>query len=311
MRAPVTIVDPGRRRSEPRPFDFRRPNKLNRDHLRNLEIVFETFARQFSTVLSSSLRVVSHVELQGIEQRTYDEYVTDGPNPTHLVVLALPPLPGPAVMQFPPAVAFTMVELLLGGHGSGVAPKRQLTEIEVSLVDTLVHRALDELTYAFESVIRISPSITQHESNPQFAQIVAPSDMTVVVSLAVKLEAVTGTATLCLPYTTLQPVLESFSGHLSHQALSPEETRQIGAVVEAGLREVPVSLSLELPPVKLTPSAILALALGDVINFGLPATDPIVGSVSGLPMFRIRPARRGKRLAGQIVGMIQPPKEER
>src|SRR3546814_16894984 len=87
--------------SPPVPYDFRRPNKFNRDHVRALEIVGETFARQFTTVLSTSLRAVSQVQLVSVGQLTYDEYVRETDNPPFLGVLPLDPLPGPSLLPNP------------------------------------------------------------------------------------------------------------------------------------------------------------------------------------------------------------------
>src|SRR5690348_6991664 len=115
----------GPQRGEVRPFDFRRPNQLNRDHLRNLQIVHETFARQFTTVLSSTLRAIAHVSVTSIDQFTYDEYVRMTPNPTFLAILATPPWTGTSAFQLPLKIALTAIDLLLGGHGKGV-PVRSL-----------------------------------------------------------------------------------------------------------------------------------------------------------------------------------------
>ena len=71
-------------------YDFRRPNKFTREHVRALQIASETFARQFTTVLSTTLRAVSQVQAKGIHQLTYDEYIRDIPNPTYLAILSLP-----------------------------------------------------------------------------------------------------------------------------------------------------------------------------------------------------------------------------
>lgn len=307
----MTIVDPTHRRQGARPVDFRRPNKLNRDHLRNLEIVFETFARQFTTLLSSTLRAVCQVELRSIEQQTFDEFVATSPNPTHLVVLSMRPLPGAGALHLPLPLAFTLVDMLLGGHGGGAVPPRALTDIEVALTDTLLERVLAELTYAFESVQAIHPHITGHEANPQFAQLAAPTDMTVVIELGVRIDGLDEVVSLCLPYTMLQPVLEQFSGHLTHQTMSPLELRAAARAVEDAMLDVGAVLTVELPPVTLSPVQILALRPGDVIPFRVPAADPILGSVGGRPTFHVRPARRGKRLAAQVVDLIQPPKEQR
>src|SRR5262249_3396485 len=88
---PVAAAAPGsggRRNAGPQPYDFRRPNKFNRDHVRALQIVSETFARQMTTVLATTLRAVSTVTLGAVEQLTYDEYVRGVPNPSYLAILA-------------------------------------------------------------------------------------------------------------------------------------------------------------------------------------------------------------------------------
>src|SRR3546814_14177764 len=104
--------------SPPVPYDFRRPNKFNRDHVRALEIVGETFARQFTTVLSTSLRAVSQVQLVSVGQLTYDEYVRETDNPTFLGVIALDPLPGSSLLHIPLDIVMAMVDRFLGGTRS-------------------------------------------------------------------------------------------------------------------------------------------------------------------------------------------------
>ena len=102
-------------------YDFRRPNKFTREHVRALQIASETFARQFTTVLSTTLRTVSQVQAKGIHQLTYDEYIRDVPNPTYLAILSLPPLAGASIFHLPLPVVMTAVDRLLGGPGAGPA----------------------------------------------------------------------------------------------------------------------------------------------------------------------------------------------
>jgi flagellar motor switch protein FliM len=162
-----------RHRSEPRTFDFRRQSKLSREHVRTMQIVQETFARGFSTMLASQLRSVTQVNIKSIEQQSYDEYVRDLPNPTMLTLLSLAPLSGAAVFQLPLNVTFCAIELMLGGTGDGVQPGRPLTELELSLMRGIIDRALPELRYALEPVVATEPKIVGQESNPQFAQVAA------------------------------------------------------------------------------------------------------------------------------------------
>ncbi|QGG94653.1 flagellar motor switch protein FliM [Actinomarinicola tropica] len=305
---PVTVprhVDP-ELTHKARPFDFRRPNKLSRDHVRSLQIVHETFARQFTTVLSSTLRVVSQVSVLSIEQLAYDEYVSDTPNPSHMSILSVEPLPGVAVLQFPLQTAMTIVDLMLGGHGATTGPERPLTDIERGLVRTIIDRVLAELAYAFESVATIEPAVIGYESNPQFAQVAAPSDMTVVIMFDMKIGAVENVASLCFTYSALQPILDTIAAATAHSQVGRHDLEIARERVAHRMLDVPVDLAVEFAPVTLTSGQIVDLQVGDVIPLGHPTDLPLTGTVDGTPAFRVRPARSGKRLAGQVVDEIDP-----
>jgi flagellar motor switch protein FliM len=284
-----------------RSFDFRRPNKLSRDHVRNLQIIHETFARQFTTVLSSTLRVVSEVSVLSIEQLAYDEYVRDTPNPSHMSILSIDPLPGVAVLQFPLSTAMTIVDLMLGGHGASSALERPLTDIERGLVRTIIDRALAELAYAFESVAEIHPTVLGHESNPQFAQVAAPSDMTVVIMFEVKIGTEANVASLCFTYSALQPILDTIAAAATHAQAGRHDLEVAKERMAGRLLDVPVELAVEFAPTSLTSAEILDLQVGDVVPLGHATDLPLTGSVGGNATFRVRPARAGKRLACQIV----------
>jgi flagellar motor switch protein FliM len=287
-----------------RSFDFRRPNKLSRDHVRNLLIVHETFARQVSTLLSSTMRAVSSVSVRSIDQVTYDEYVRHTPNPSHFSVLAVPPLPGVALLQLPVKFALTAVDLMLGGHGRHAPPDRPLTEIEMALIRTVIDRSLHELAYAFEAVMRLEPSVVVHESNPQFAQISAPTDMMVAVRLKLVIEGVEADGALCYPYAMLQPVLEGFDAHTGHHDRHHAEVEHDRAQVASRLHDVPVELRVVFPPVALSSSDIVELTVGDVVPLGRAVDSPMWGMIENLRVLEVRPGRRNKRLAAEIVDLI-------
>ncbi len=287
-----------------RTFDFRRPNKLSRDHVRSLQIVHETFARQLTTLFSSSLRAVSEVSVLSIEQLSYDEYIRDTPNPSHLSIVSIDPLPGVAILQLPLSTAMTVVDLMLGGHGVGSGPNRPLSDIERGLVGTIIDRALEELAYSFESVTRISPSVIQYESNPQFAQIVAPSDMTVVVMLEVKIGKEENVASLCFPYSALQPILDTIAQAANHSQAGRGDLEIMRERLAARLLDVPIDLVVEFDQVRLTSGDLLDLEVGDVVALDHSTAAPLVASVDDIPTFEVRPAKAGKRLAAQIVDRI-------
>src|SRR3954466_8059451 len=191
----------------PAPYDFRRPIKLSRDHVRTLQIAFETYARSCGTLLTTRLRVVSSVSLASIEQLTYDEYMGSLANPTVIAVVSLDPLAGTVLLEFGSSAAMTAIDHMLGGPG-GPQPERPLTEVEMPLLRGLVERMLGELRYGFETLVDISPKLREIEYNAQFLRAHQPSDALVIASSEMKSRTEECVASICLPFGTILPVLE-------------------------------------------------------------------------------------------------------
>jgi flagellar motor switch protein FliM len=284
-------------------YDFRRPNKFTREHVRALQIASETFARQFTTVLSTTLRTVSQVQAKGIHQLTYDEYIRDIPNPTHLAILSLAPLAGASIFHLPLPVVMTAVDRLLGGPGAGPALHRPLTEIEQSLMRDLLGRVLRELAYAFESLTALVPVVLHQESNPQFAQIGSPSDMVIVFVYDLRIGGQAGEATLCVPFASLQPVLDDVAANSLSAGRVEADAESVRDALAGRMGGAPVTVSVSFPPVALALSDIVDLRPGDVVPLDHRVDAPLEVSVGGVARFAARPGRRGKRLACVITSV--------
>lgn len=309
--ADLTSTDPSaivggqsarRSRSEPRVYDFRRQSTLSREHVRTMQIVQETFARGFSTMLASQLRSVTQVTIRSIEQHSYDEYVRDLPNPTLLTLLSLSPLSGAAILQLPLDVAFCAVELMMGGGGTVEQPARPMTDLELQLVRGIIERALPELRYAFEPVVATEPKVVSQESNPQYAQIAAPTDMVIVVSYDVRIEQISGVATLCIPFSSLQPHLDALSANSLYGAQSMGNLVESRERLQDHLGETPVTVSAQFRPVGMTANDIVHLQVGDVVSLSHPLDEPLMLLVGETPTFHARIGRRNRRLAVLIDG---------
>jgi flagellar motor switch protein FliM len=269
--------------------------------VRAFQIVHETFARQLSTVLATTLRAGASSAFGKVEQLTYDEYVRSLPNPSYMVILSLNPLPGAALLQFPLPITFAAVDRLLGGPGDAASPKRPLTEIEQNLMRSVVDRALRELEYAYETLVRVEAEIVQQEFNPQFAQIAAPSDMVLVVSFEMRIGEKRGNATICVPFTTMAPVLESLASQTLFQDQRGEDPVLWQQKLESALYTVPVETCVRFDAVGLTSAEIVALQVGDIVPLNHPVDRPLSVTVDGVRCYDGVSGRRGKRLATLIV----------
>lgn len=301
----------GRPRGEPRPFDFRRPSTLSREHVRSMQIVQETLARGFTTTFASSLRAVTQVSIREIEQRPYDEYVQTLPNPTLLTLLSLRPLSGSAMLQIPLRVAFAATELMLGGRGGPDQPLRPMTDLELSLMRGIVELTLPEIRYAFEPIVSVEPAITAQEANPQFAQLVAPTDMVIVASFDVRIETVTDVMTLCIPFSSMQAHLEALSDTSRLAGHSAERVAEERARLERHIVASDIAVSAVFRPLTAASREMTSLQVGDVLLLSHPVEMPLTLEAGGVATHDVTIGRVNRHLALQVGDPVPPQRHRR
>jgi len=285
--------------SGPTAYDFRRPIKLSREHVRTLQICFETYARSCGTLLTTRLRAVSSMTLASIEQLTYDEFTASLDNPTVLAVVTIEPLAGTVVMELSSAAAMTAIDHMLGGPG-GPQPERPLTEVEMPLLRGLLERMLGELRYGFETLVDISPKLREIEYNAQFLRAHQPGDAVVVASFDMKIGVEECLASICLPFTSILTVLEK------------QETIELTAVertirnnshrnLTAGLSAAPIDVAVRFQPIRMRTDDIVDLRPGDVVSLGHPTSTPLEVTVNQTVFAHAVPGNQGARLACLVV----------
>ena len=297
-----------RRGGGPTPYDFRRPIKLSREHVRTLQIAFETYARSCGTLLTTRLRVVSSVNLASIEQLNYDEYVASLTNPTVIATVAIDPLPGTVLVEMSTSAVMTAIDHMLGGPG-GPQPERPLTEVEMPLLRGLLERMLGELRYGFETLVDISPKLRDVEYNAQFLRAHQPGDAVVVASFEMKIGTEECVASICLPFNTILPVLEK----QETVELTPAERMVRDSAhrrLTAGLSAAPIDVAVRFQPIRMRTDDIVDLRPGDVVPLGHPTSLPLEVTVNETVFAHAVPGNQGARLACLVVPSPQEtPKE--
>ena len=286
--------------AEPALYDFRRPNRFSREHVRALQIVNDTFARQFALVLSTALHISCQVSVTSVRQYTNEEYTRTVPNPSLLAVLHFDPLVGSGVLQLPMGIVMSVVDRMLGGTGGADQPNRPLSEIEVGLVRQLLQRIVHELTYAFDTLTPVNPGVSSLESDPQFLQMAAPSEPVIVSEFNIRIGDQQATSTLCIPFATLQPALDALT---ASQVKHRTEDESAARAVERQLNAVSVELSVAFQVVSVTSSELLSLAVGDVLPLRHPVTTPLAVLADGVQVAAAVPGSHGQHLACQIVSI--------
>jgi flagellar motor switch protein FliM len=290
----------------PAPYDFRRPIKLSRDHVRTLQIAFETFARSCDTLLTTRLRTVSQVSLVSIEQLTYEEYVATLNNPTVLAAVGLDPLPGTMLFELSLSTAMACIDHMLGGPG-GKQPERPLTDVEMPLLRALLDRMLAELRYGFEELVDLRPKLASIEYNPQFLRAHSPGDAVVVASLEFKVGAEECVGSICLPFNTILPELTNDSDGVVLSDAERMARRNANLNVRAGLSGAPIDVAVRFEGTRMRTQDIIDLRPGDVVPLTHPVNQPLAVTVNDTTFAHAVPGNQGSRLACLVV---PPPSKE-
>jgi flagellar motor switch protein FliM len=288
--------------AEPVPYDFRRPIQLSREHSRILQLGFDGFARQATTVFTSSLRTVCQVAIASIDQRSYAEYVDSLDAATYLTMFAADPMPGLGVLEIPLTATMSCVDHMLGGPGHTDQPQRPLTEIESGVIGGLIERLLGEMRYSLAGIVPLEPAITGTEYSPQFAQVAGAADVMVVASFDLRVDERPYRMTICLPFSGLLPHLSAAAAPAPASDRERAKRAQAAELLQSQFSEVPLEVAVRFRPTHLGPDDLAALVPGDVLRLSHPASAPLDVCVEKEIFAHATAGAQGQRLAALIVG---------
>lgn len=285
-----------------RQYDFRRPDKFSKEQIRTIQIIHENFIRPLQTYFTARFRTMVQMVVGSVDQNTYSEYVRGLSNPSVICPFRIEELPGTCVIDVSPVVAFPMIDRLFGGPGAAMPQPRPLTEIETSVISSVIRGVLEAYADSWKSVATWTITPGNIETNPLFVQVAAPNEIVITVALDVRIGEHVGVITICLPHLTLEPILEKLSAHnwfkTSVRDVRPGDQHALNHTVQ-GAR---VSLVTELGRTELSVGEILELTQGDVIVLGTKVTDPVAVYVGNQPKFLARPGRVRDQIALEILG---------
>jgi len=288
-------------------YDFKRPDKFSKEQLRTVSNMHETFARLTTTSLSAQLRSLVHVHVASVDQLTYEEFIRSIPTPTTLAVVNMDPLKGNAILEIDPTITFCMIDRLFGGRGVTSSNKnRDLTDIEQSVMEGIIVRILANMREAWTQVIDLRPRLGQIETNPQFAQIVPPTEMVVLITLETKVGDEEGMMNFCIPYLTIEPIISKLSSQFWFSSVRRSSTTQYLGTLTEKLSSVDMDIVAEIGSINLPVRDVLALRVGDIVRLtNTRVGDPLTLGVGSKKKFYCQPGVVGKKMAIQVTGKIE------
>jgi flagellar motor switch protein FliM len=293
-----------------RAYEFKRATRFSKDHIRSLTRIHENFARFLTTYFSAQLRTFVQINVVGVEQLPYDEFIRSIPKMTILNIFDAEPLEGRMVLEVHPNVAFAMLDRLLGGSGTSPNKINNLTEIETTVMERIFSRAFESLQEAWKTVLEINPRLEALETNPQFMQIVSPNETIALISLSTKIGDTTGMINLCIPHVVIEPVMSRLSIH--HWFVSQKKTRATEEVdaLQARLNKAKLPIIAELGNSQITIREFLSLSAGDVIPLYKPTDESLQIKVGEKLKYMGSPGIVKGKHAVQILQVVNEGVEE-
>lgn len=286
-------------------YDFKRPDKLAKDHLRTIQMIHETFARLSTNMLSAQLRSAVQIQVISVDQMTYEEFIRSIPEFTILGIFDTGSLEGNAILEMNSGIVFTIIDRLFGGPGGPMEIVRELTDIELTIIERMILKLLENLKEAWTNIIEVSPRIEQIESNPQFVQIVGPNEMVVLVTFEVRIGSSEGMMNICMPYPLIDPVVPKLSAQYWFSSTRKEKTEESIKALRDRLNLVKVPVIANLGSIDVGLTDLLALKRGDVISLKQDIKNNIEVYVGKNPKFKGMPGTIGKKISVQIKEVIE------
>ncbi|WP_291323790.1 flagellar motor switch protein FliM [Desulfonatronospira sp.] len=281
-------------------FDLSNQDRIIRGRMPVLEIINDRFARLATNTMANAMRKRVDFNPISIDMSKFGDFMRSLPVPTSINIFKVDPLRGNALMIIDTRLVFALVENFFGGTGS--QPKiegRDFTPIEQSIVVKVSKMLLSNLEDAWRPVHEVNIELIRSEVNPQFATIVPPSDVVVVITFEVELENAIGSMVVCLPYATIEPIRSKL--YASYQSERLEVDHAWLSRFKERLLEIPVDFHVTMGQTRITGRQLLNMEEGDILMLDTDQEDLMKAYVQGVLKFHGIPGFAKSNKAFQVV----------
>ncbi len=286
-------------------YDFKRPAKFSKEHLRTLELIFEHYGRLLSTNLPVYLRKNVQVNVASSETVTFSEFSNALANPVILAVVNFRPLPGDIIIEMTENLGYAIVDRMLGGKGVALEKTRDFSEIELSILDKIMVICMQLLREPWKNVVEVNPMLERIETNPQFAQIIAPNEMIAIVTLNIKIGDVEGFMNISLPYITLEDIIDNLNTKFWFSTMTRDTDEKYDEYLQSMLKRVDVPVKALLGRSMVTVNDFAGLQVGDIIRLDSNVDSALEVYVGNIKKFTAVAGESNEKYALKVTSVIR------
>ena len=286
-------------------YDFNRPAKFSKDHLRTLEIIFEHYGRLLSTSLPAYLRKNVQLEVINAEATIYQEFTNSLSNPVLLGIVDFAPLNGNIVIEMADKIGYTIVDRMLGGVGVPLEKAREFSEIELAIIEKIFTVCVNLLREPWTNVVELEAKLKRIETNSQFAQIISPSETSAVVTMNMRIGNVEGMMNICMPYEVLEPVIDKLNTKYWYSTIKDMDKSANREFIEVAIARARIPVKAELGRSTISVKDFVNIQKGDIIKLNTRVDDELSVFVGNIKKFYALPGTSTESYAVKISRVIK------
>lgn len=286
-------------------YDFARPSKFSKEHLRTLVFIFEHYARLLSTNLPVYLQKNVQVEVMHSEAATYQEFSNSLSNPVLLGVVNFAPLEGNIIIEMATGLGYTIVDRMLGGAGQPLDKNRDFTEIELAIIERIMVVCTNLLVEPWQGVQQLEPMLERIETNSQFAQFVTPNEMTSIITMNIRIGNVEGLMNVCIPFTVLEPVIDKVNTKYWYSTAQVKDDAVYREVMEESIQKAQIPVRAIMGKSAISVNDFIHLQPGDIIKVNTKIEDELDVYVGNIKKFSAIPGAYDDSYAVKIKSIYR------
>ena len=290
-------------------YDFARPAKFSKEHLRTLEIIFEHYSRLLSTNLPAYLRMPVSVEVKTSEAVIYSEFSNALSNPVLLGVVDFEPLEGNIVIEIASNLGFAIIDRLLGGTGKPLEKGREFSEIELTIIERIFNICVNLLREPWQNVLNVVPRMERIETNSQFAQIISPSEMIAIITIGIKIGETEGLMNVCLPFMVLEPVMDKLNTKYWFSTMQNKDVRTYEDAIASLISKAQIPVKAVLGKSSISVNDFLNLSVGDIIKIDRKVNEELNVYVGNIHKFTALPGSANDNYAVRLINVLRGDEE--
>jgi flagellar motor switch protein FliM len=289
-------------RDDVRSYDFQQAGRLHEAQIQTLAGLHEGLVRSLTYALGNHLRTTFDLKLEGIEDATFGQLLGALPAPSYVTSIELQPQRSVGGIVLDLALAFPMLDLLLGGPGAGQVPQRALSEIEEYLMQDIIRVICGELELAWKS---LGPGVTPGEQQKpaQLRKLLPQNERTLVMRLSARLQSAEGELKIFFPVATASAMLRKLS--MATPSIQRGAAPSLNTRIQERLMDCLCSVELNVPGIKVSLEEILYLQPGRLLDLGIPVNTPAHLTLEGHGWFESTPVRAGSFRAARLGPQIK------